>query len=296
MDPLPIHLLATTLLRHLIFLLPVQIFFLNVPWAVFGHIGSDHFSILIKFSKQQLVVINRDKLWNFRKANWDSFWEAVDTCLVSEPMTVDLTHSYIIVLKTVLEKARSSIPRGNVKHYVPYFAHNTSILSPILEKRKRLLETFSATDNYTRTELSKINAELKLAYAHLKKERRKEMCSKIDSRSSDSKLWKVVKNINKEQEQFATCNSVRDAAGQAYPHDKSAVNGLSTHYQSSSRFNFSSMNRSILKRARNVIHGCRSSDLGDPMLAKPFSSREFLHTLALLDLKNPLDLMVSTAK
>ncbi|GFU55600.1 putative RNA-directed DNA polymerase from transposon BS [Nephila pilipes] len=111
------------------------------------------------------------------------------------------------------------------------------------------------------------------------------MCSKIDSRSSDSKLWKLVKNIHKEQEQFATCNSVRDAAGQAYPDDKSAANGLATHYQSSSRFNFSFMNRSILKRARNVIHGCRSSDFGDPMLAKPFSSQDFLLALALLDLK-----------
>ncbi|GFS78842.1 uncharacterized protein NPIL_325571 [Nephila pilipes] len=105
------------------------------------------------------------------------------------------------------------------------------------------------------------------------------------SRSSDSKFWKLVENINKEQEKFASCNSVRDAAGQAYPDDKSVANGFATHYQSSSKFNFSSMNRSILNRARNVIHGCRSSDLGDPMLAKPFSSQEFLLALALLDLK-----------
>ncbi|GFQ80408.1 hypothetical protein TNCT_606231 [Trichonephila clavata] len=40
------------------------------------------------------------------------------------------------------------------------------------------------------------------------------MSSKIDSRSSDSKLWKLVKNTNKEKEQFSTCNSERDAAGQ----------------------------------------------------------------------------------
>ncbi|GFY65002.1 hypothetical protein TNIN_283481 [Trichonephila inaurata madagascariensis] len=85
------------------------------------------------------------------------------------------------------------------------------------------------------------------------------MCSK-DSRSSSSKLWKLVKGINKKQ--VKTCNSVREAAGQAYPDDKSVANGLAAHYQSSSRFNISSLNRSILKRARNVIHGCRSFDLG----------------------------------
>ncbi|GFQ67113.1 hypothetical protein TNCT_87221 [Trichonephila clavata] len=86
------------------------------------------------------------------------------------------------------------------------------------------------------------------------------MCSKIDLTSSDSKLWKLVKHINKEQEQFETCNSVRDVAGQVYPDDKSAANGLAAHYQSSSRFNFFSVNRSIFKRARYVIDGCRSSD------------------------------------
>ncbi|GFV96736.1 uncharacterized protein TNCV_3388291 [Trichonephila clavipes] len=71
----------------------------------------------------------------------------------------------------------------------------------------------------------------------------------------------------------------------AYPDDKSVANGLAAHYQSSSRFNVSSGNRSLLKRARNVILGCRSFDLGDPMLAKPFSSQEFLLALALLDPK-----------
>ncbi|GFS58875.1 hypothetical protein TNIN_387901 [Trichonephila inaurata madagascariensis] len=81
---------------------------------------------------------------------------------------------------------------------------------------------------------------------------------------------------------FEICNSVRDAAGQAYPDNKSVANGLASNgrYQSSSRFNFSFMNRSILKRVRNVIHGCRSSDLEDPMLAKPFSSQEFLFCLS----------------
>ncbi|GFS40994.1 RNA-directed DNA polymerase from mobile element jockey [Nephila pilipes] len=155
--------------------------------SVLDHIGSDQFPILIKFRKRQRVFINRDKFWNFKKPHLDSFREAVDTCLTTEPMTVNLTHSWTIFKKTVLDKARSNIQGINVKNYVPYFAHNTSTLSPILEKRKRLLETFSDTDNYKRTELSKINAELKLAYAHLKRERWKEMCSKIDPTSSDSK-------------------------------------------------------------------------------------------------------------
>ncbi|GFQ86314.1 hypothetical protein TNCT_523581 [Trichonephila clavata] len=78
------------------------------------------------------------------------------------------------------------------------------------------------------------------------------MCSKIDSRPSNSKLWKLVKSIYKEQ--FEICNSVREATGHAYPDYKSVPNGLAARYQSSTWFNFSSINRSLLKRSRNVIH------------------------------------------
>ncbi|GFR31524.1 RNA-directed DNA polymerase from mobile element jockey [Trichonephila clavata] len=105
---------------------------------IIDHIGSDHFLIFIQFSKRQRVVINRDKFWIFKKANWDSFRESVDTFLASEPMTEYLTHSW----KTVLDKASSNISSGNAKHYVPYFVHDTSTFSPTLKKRKRLLKNF----------------------------------------------------------------------------------------------------------------------------------------------------------
>ncbi|GFR01180.1 hypothetical protein TNCT_494371 [Trichonephila clavata] len=99
------------------------------------------------------------------------------------------------------------------------------------EKRKRLLETFSGTGNNTRSEIKKINEELKLTYIHLKRERRKDMCSKIESRSSDSKLCKLGKIIKNELEQFKTCNPVRVATGHAYPDEKPTVNDLVAQYQ-----------------------------------------------------------------
>ncbi|GFU55598.1 RNA-directed DNA polymerase from mobile element jockey [Nephila pilipes] len=73
--------------------------FPQCTWSVLEHIGRDHFPILIKYSKRQRVVINWDKFWNFEKVNWDSFREAVDICLASEPMTVDLTRSWTIFKK-----------------------------------------------------------------------------------------------------------------------------------------------------------------------------------------------------
>ncbi|GFU76811.1 hypothetical protein TNCV_4519681 [Trichonephila clavipes] len=100
------------------------------------------------------------------------------------------------------------------------------------------------------------------AHGHLKRKRWKEKYSKIDVRSSDSKLWRIVKR-----------NRISSKSNSGMP---------------TGRLNFKSEDRTILKRARNVIHGCRSSDLGDPELAKSLSSRELLIALTLLDLnKSP---------
>ncbi|GFY77753.1 hypothetical protein TNIN_135221 [Trichonephila inaurata madagascariensis] len=98
-EPILTRPLATTLLRHLIFLLPMQIFSLNAPGPYWIHIGSDHFPIHVEFSKRQRVVINQDKFRNLKVANWDSFREVVDTCLTSEPMDDNLTHSWTVLKK-----------------------------------------------------------------------------------------------------------------------------------------------------------------------------------------------------
>ncbi|GFV24691.1 RNase H domain-containing protein [Trichonephila clavipes] len=114
-------------------------------------------------------------------------------------------------------------------------------------------------DKNSRSDINKINAELKLAYAHLKRERWKEMCIKIDARSSNSKLWKLVKSINKEHDQFELSNSVGDTAGQTYPSDKSAADVLVVHYQSSSRLP-PKLNRPVVIPIKNSKKTCSPKD------------------------------------
>ncbi|GFX60996.1 hypothetical protein TNCV_2366741 [Trichonephila clavipes] len=65
-----------------------------------------------------------------------------------------------------------------------------------------------------------------------KLQRWKDMCIKINARSTNSKLRKLLKMIKKEQDEFELCNSVREATGHAYPDDKSVAKGIDAHYQS----------------------------------------------------------------
>ncbi|GFU88488.1 probable RNA-directed DNA polymerase from transposon X-element [Trichonephila clavipes] len=116
----------------------------------------------------------------------------------------------------------------------------------------------------------------------------RELCKNLDSRTTNSKLWRIVKKINKEQEQCEESNSVIDTNGQVFPDDKAAANGLAVYYQETSKLVFTSEDKSVMKRAKNIIHGCRTSDVGDQGLSRDFSQQELLLAMAFLDMtKSP---------
>ncbi|GFW76559.1 uncharacterized protein TNCV_2681761 [Trichonephila clavipes] len=169
----------------------------------------------------------------------------------------------------ILDNAKLYIPRGNVKGYIPLFTHNASSLKPLLDRRKQLLESFNENNSLNdsqgglRTEINQINAKIRKSYAQLKRSRWRELCINLDSRTTNSKLWRIVKKINKEQEQCEESNTVIDTNGQVFPDDKAAANGLAVYYQETSKLVFTSEDKSVMKRAKNIIHGCRTSDVGD---------------------------------
>ncbi|KAF8766379.1 putative RNA-directed DNA polymerase like protein [Argiope bruennichi] len=257
-------------------------------WSVLDNIGSDHLPILIELNKKQKIFHSKENFWNFNKANWASFSDSVDKEIPTVPMTGNLNNDWNNFKNIILKYAKACIPRGNVKRYVPCYTKNTAVLEPFLEKRKSLLEASGPVVNNRRTAINKINAEIKLTYAHLKRSRWNELCSKIDPRTPNTKLWKIIKGICKEQIQNEECNTIRNTNGQIFPDDKSAANGLAAHYQSTSRLHFTNEDKPILSKARNIVHGCRSTDLGDPTLTKQFSMRELLIALTFLDInKSP---------
>ncbi|GFR18877.1 uncharacterized protein TNCT_386451 [Trichonephila clavata] len=178
--------------------------------------------------------------------------------------------------------------RGDIRRHVPFFTHYATSLKQLLDKRGELHKSLRDGSLNLRAEINKINAEIKLIYTQLKRSRWKEMCESLDCRTANSKLWRSVKNINREQEQNEERNSVTDNNGQVFPDDKAAANGLADYYQESSKLDFTRDNIPILSKARNIIHGCRSTDVGDQELSRAFTSTELLLAMAMLDLtKSP---------
>ncbi|GBN19377.1 hypothetical protein AVEN_152277-1 [Araneus ventricosus] len=140
-------------------------------WTVLDNIGSDHLPIIIEFRKRQKVFYSNEKFWTFKKAYCASFRDSVDRALASMPLNDDLNSNWQTFKKTILKHARAFIPRGNLKRFVLHYTQSTTILDPLFEKRKHLIETVSLSENNLRPEINKINAEIKLAYTHLKRSR-----------------------------------------------------------------------------------------------------------------------------
>ncbi|GFV90941.1 uncharacterized protein TNCV_1248301 [Trichonephila clavipes] len=182
--------------------------------------------------------------------------DSVDQNLTSTPFTNDLEENWTNFKNIILDNAKLYIPRGNVKGYIPLFTHNASSLKPLLDRRKQLLESFNENNSLNdsqgglRTEINQINAKIRKSYAQLKRSRWRELCKNLDSRTTNSKLWRIVKKINKEQEQCEESNSVIDTNGQVFPDDKAAANGLAVYYQEISKLVFTSEDKSVMKELR----------------------------------------------
>ncbi|GFY04208.1 putative RNA-directed DNA polymerase from transposon BS [Trichonephila clavipes] len=77
-------------------------------------------------------------------------------------------------------------------------------------------------------------------------------------RTANGKLWKLLKNINKEQPQAEQYNTTLSKDGKLVENDEQAADLLGLHYQKIIKLNFTVEDRNIKIRASRIIHGCRS--------------------------------------
>ncbi|GFV80450.1 uncharacterized protein TNCV_2149841 [Trichonephila clavipes] len=126
--------------------------------------------------------------------------------------------------------------------------------------RKKIFENRdTGRSNHVWIELNKINAKIKRLYAQIKRDKWNDLCSSLDSRTSDGKLWKLLKNISNEQPQAEQCNTILNEDGNLAVNDEQAADLLGLHDHKISRLNFSVEDRNIKIKASRIVHGCRSN-------------------------------------
>lgn len=258
-------------------------------WTVSSNIGSDHHPILIDLDMSQKVFRDQRNHWNFRKANWGKYKDLTNSTIFNVPQTNNIDSNWNNFANDILSAAKQSIPRGKVKKYTPFFSHNSDNIEPLLKKREVLSNNLTNTNNESnRSELNKVNAEIKRKYTLLKRQKWNELCTALDSRTPDSKLWKLVKNIEKSQPQTESCNTILAPDGSIPRSRKEAADILGQHYSNISKLPFTALDKPIARRARNLAHQHRNKRAKNPLFSNLFSPQELELAIGNLNLsKSP---------
>ncbi|GFW37310.1 RNA-directed DNA polymerase from mobile element jockey [Trichonephila clavipes] len=81
-------------------------------WKVHENIGSDHLSILFELNKRQTTYKISNRLWNFKRADWQAYTDRAEKLICAEPLTDNLEIDWLSFKQTIYCAAGYSIPRG----------------------------------------------------------------------------------------------------------------------------------------------------------------------------------------
>ncbi|UYV70912.1 hypothetical protein LAZ67_8001088 [Cordylochernes scorpioides] len=101
--------------------------FHKCKWQILKSIGSDYLPILIEISTKTKTSSIKEKIWNFKKANWNLYQQNTNEDFRKAPTRIkDLEQNWISFKNTIIKAAKVSIPRGNIKKWIPNYSKTDS--------------------------------------------------------------------------------------------------------------------------------------------------------------------------
>ncbi|UYV79509.1 hypothetical protein LAZ67_17002943, partial [Cordylochernes scorpioides] len=118
--------------------------FHKCKWQILKSIGSDHLPILIEISTKTKTSSIKEKFWNFKKANWNLYQQNTNEDFRKAPTSIkDLEQNWISFKNTIIKAAKVSIPRGNIKKWIPNYTHQAKDIQTLITKRDELQKSNS---------------------------------------------------------------------------------------------------------------------------------------------------------
>ena len=166
----------------------------NTTVRVLDDIGSDHLPILTSIQKLPKTRHRRRTFWNFKKASWNDFSTATDVGINSVDIENDpLNKVSSDICKVILNAAKKTIPKGNVKKFRPYWTKDLE--SAVSERRRarRLAEKKPTTDN--RNKYNRLTAKVRYLTRTGKRAKWRDTCQNLDLNRNGHKAWKLLGNL-----------------------------------------------------------------------------------------------------
>ncbi|UYV66381.1 hypothetical protein LAZ67_4001499 [Cordylochernes scorpioides] len=259
--------------------------FHKCKWQILKSIGSDHLPILIEISTKTKTSSIKEKFWNFKKANWNLYQQNTNEDFRKAPTRIkDLEQNWISFKNTIIKAAKVSIPRGNIKKWIPNYTHQAKDIQTLITKRNELQKKCTQNQTNSRTELNIVNAKIKRLYVNMKREKWKQTCENLNPRNPNTKLWHLAKQIDRAQPQTENTNMIKNTDGTPATNDKNPANLLGNSYQISSKIKFEIKDKKVEKKARKIIHDCKNFTSTHNIFHEKFNMKELDYALENTDL------------
>ncbi|UYV65644.1 hypothetical protein LAZ67_3004944 [Cordylochernes scorpioides] len=259
--------------------------FHKCKWQILKSIGSDHLPILIEISTKTKTSSIKEKFWNFKKANWNLYQQNTNEDFRKAPTRIkDLEQNWICFKNTIIKAAKVSIPRGNIKKWIPNYTHQAKDIQTLITKRNELQKKCTQNQTNCRTELNIVNAKIKRLYVNMKREKWKQTCENLNPRNPNTKLWHLAKQIDRAQPQTENTNMIKNTDGTPATNDKNAANLLGNSYQISSKIKFEIKDKKVEKKARKIIHDCKNVTSTHNIFHEKINMKELDYALENTDL------------
>ncbi|UYV76317.1 hypothetical protein LAZ67_14000006, partial [Cordylochernes scorpioides] len=259
--------------------------FHKCKWQILKSIGSDHLPILIEISTKTKTSSIKEKFWNFKKANWNLYQQNTNEDFRKAPTRIkDLEQNWISFKNTIIKAAKVSIPRGNIKKWIPNYTHQAKDIQTLITKRNELQKKCTQNQTNCRTELNIVNAKIKRLYVNMKREKWKQTCDNLNPRNPNTKLWHLAKQIDRAQPQTENTNMIKNTDGTPATNDKNAANLLGNSYQINSKIKFEIKDKKVEKKARKIIHDCKNVTSTHNIFHEKINMKELDYALENTDL------------
>ncbi|UYV74385.1 hypothetical protein LAZ67_11003339 [Cordylochernes scorpioides] len=227
----------------------------------------------------------KEKFWNFKKANWNLYQQNTNEDFRKAPTRIkDLEQNWISFKNTIIKAAKVSIPRGNIKKWIPNYTHQAKDIQTLITKRNELQKKCTQNQTNCRTELNIVNAKIKRLYVNMKREKWKQTCENLNPRNPNTKLWHLAKQIDRAQPQTENTNMIKNTDGTPATNDKNAANLLGNSYQISSKIKFEIKDKKVEKKARKIIHDCKNVTSTHNIFHEKINMKELDYALENTDL------------
>ncbi|UYV84974.1 hypothetical protein LAZ67_X004161 [Cordylochernes scorpioides] len=199
---------------------------------------------------------------------------SIDSLLSKIPLNSFLEDRWKNWKSVVPISAKQNIPRGNRKFYIPGYRDVLDLLKDEIEDRNQVyLDLIENNNTLLIRDYNHLAAKIKLKTNQIKQNKWIELCSSIDPKSSDTKLWRLVHALNQDTLSPSISNTFKDNSGNPLTDKSGIANHFAPHYSSTAKLNFDLQDKIIARKSR-LTRNLEKSKLSHNIFSKPFQKHQ----------------------